>query len=118
MIAQKNQENSPQIEGALTFDAIEHVGQHRQRFCRPFARQRRQSYSQTNNQIKYYDRYQLVEPYIQDDFHVTSRLTLNIGMRLSFFGTYYEKYNREYNFNTTAWTPANAPSLDQNTSLC
>ena len=74
------------------------------------------SYSQTNNQIKYYDRYQILEPYIQDDFHVTSRLTLNLGIRFSFFGTYHEKYNREYNFDTTVWTPANAPLLDPNSS--
>ena len=73
------------------------------------------TYSQTNNQIKYYDRYQFVEPYIQDDFHVNSRLTLNLGLRLSLFGTYYEKYNREYNFNTNVWSPANAPALDPNT---
>ena len=103
VIAQKNQENSPQIEGAIGFDASNGSVSTGNAFA-DLLLGNIASYSQTNNQIKYYDRYQLVEPYIQDDFHATSRLTLNIGLRMSFFGTYYEKFNREYNFNTSAWT--------------
>ena len=114
VIAQKNQENSPQIEGAIGFDASNGSVSTGNAFA-DLLLGNIASYSQTNNQIKYYDRYQLVEPYIQDDFHATSRLTLNIGLRMSLFGTYYEKYNREYNFNTSAWTMANEPALDQNT---
>ncbi|MGA7915671.1 MAG: carboxypeptidase regulatory-like domain-containing protein, partial [Candidatus Acidiferrales bacterium] len=114
VIAQKNQENSPQIEGAIGFDASNGSVSTGNAFA-DLLLGNIASYSQTNNQIKYYDRYQLVEPYIQDDFHATSRLTLNIGLRMSFFGTYYEKFNREYNFNTSAWTMANEPALDQNT---
>ncbi len=114
VIAQKNQENSPQIEGALTFDSTNSSVSTGNAFA-DLLLGNVASYSQTNNQIKYYDRYQIVEPYIQDDFHVTSRLTLNIGLRMSFFGTYYEKFNREYNFNTSVWSAANAPLLDQNT---
>jgi hypothetical protein len=114
VIAQKNQENSPQIEGALTFDASNSSVSTGNAFA-DLLLGNIAGYSQTNNQIKYYDRYQIVEPYIQDDFHVTSRLTLNIGLRMSFFGTYYEKFNREFNFNTSVWSAANAPALDPNT---
>jgi hypothetical protein len=114
VIAQKNQENSPQIEGALTFDATNTAVSTGNAFA-DLLLGNVAAYSQTNNQIKYYDRYQILEPYVQDDFHVNSRLTLNLGIRFSFFGTYHEKYNREYNFDTTVWTPANAPALDQNT---
>ena len=114
VIAQKNQENSPQIEGAIGFDASNTSVSTGNAFA-DLLLGNVASYSQTNNQIKYYDRYQLVEPYIQDDFHATSRLTLNIGLRMSFFGTYHEKFNREYNFNTSAWSMANAPALDPNT---
>ena len=102
VIAQKNQENSPQMEGAIGFDASATSVTTGNAFA-DLLLGNIATYSQTNNQIKYYDRYQLVEPYIQDDFHATSRLTLNIGLRMSFFGTYYEKFNREYNFNTSAW---------------
>jgi hypothetical protein len=113
VIAQKNQENSPQIEGALTFDATNTSVSTGNAFA-DLLLGNVASYSQTNNQIKYYDRYEVLEPYIQDDFHITSRLTLNLGMRFSFFGTYHEKFNREFNFDTAAWTAANAPALDPN----
>src|SRR6202167_5304169 len=113
VIAQKNQENSPQIEGALAFDATNTSVSTGNAFA-DLLLGNVASYSQTNNQIKYYDRYQILEPYIQDDFHITSRLTLNLGMRFSFFGTYHEKFNREFNFDTAAWTAANAPALDPN----
>ena len=61
------------------------------------------TFSQANKEPKYYSRYQFVEPYIQDDFHITPRLTLNVGLRLSLFGTYYEKEKNTYNWELGAW---------------
>ncbi len=57
------------------------------------------SFGQQSQKIKYYNRYKIVEPYFQDDFHVTSRLTLNLGLRVSLFGTYREKYHQAFNFD-------------------
>ena len=70
------------------------------------------NYSQASAQPKYYNRYKIFEPYFQDDFHATRRLTLNLGLRVSMFGTYRERYKNAYNFDPAAWNPANAPQVD------
>ena len=57
------------------------------------------SYGQQDQRVKYYNRYKIVEPYFQDDWHVTSRLTVNLGVRLSLFGTYREKQKQAFNFD-------------------
>ncbi len=61
------------------------------------------SFGQQNTTLKYYNRYKIVEPYFNDDWHVTSRLTLNLGVRLSLYGTYREKENQAYNFDPAAY---------------
>ena len=72
-------------------------------------------FGQTNFQKKYYNRYKILEPFFQDDWRVTKRLTLNLGLRISLFGTYRERYKRVFNFDPAAYDPAKAPSIDQNT---
>jgi hypothetical protein len=57
------------------------------------------SFGQQDHFVKYYNRYKIFEPYFQDDFHVTSRLTLNLGLRASLFGTYRERYHQAFNFD-------------------
>jgi hypothetical protein len=108
--AQKNEFNSPYIQGILDLSntstvttgnafadlMVGDVG----------------SYSQVNQKVKYYNRYKILEPYFQDDWHVTSKLTLNLGLRLSLFGTYREKYYHAYNFDPAAYNAANAPQID------
>jgi len=70
------------------------------------------SYSQANSQPKYHFNYKVFEPYIQDDFHVTKRLTLNLGFRLSLFGTWWEKNHLVGNWDPAAYNPATAPQID------
>jgi Carboxypeptidase regulatory-like domain len=111
VIAQKNEFASTGLEGSLTFDASNTVVSNGNAFADLLVGNIA-SFTQPNLQPKYYNRYKYIEPYINDDFHVTSRLTLNVGMRFSVFGTYYEKYKNAYNFEPGAWNPADAPALD------
>lgn len=64
------------------------------------------SYTQDSAQLQYYNRYWIVEPFVQDDWKVSRRLTLNLGVRFSLFGNYHEKYLRAYNWQPQAFNPA------------
>src|SRR5258708_7106036 len=70
------------------------------------------SFGQASAQPKYYNRYKIFEPYFQDDFRANRKLTLNLGVRISLFGTYREKYKNAYNFDPSKWVAANAPAVD------
>ena len=77
--AQKNELSSVQVNGSLTSIKFHGVtwGTH------PWYRQclRRLpvgqycQFTQGSNQLKFYNRYKIVEPYFQDDWRVTDRLT-------------------------------------------
>jgi len=74
-------------------------------------------FQQENQQLKYYNRYKILEPYFQDDWHLTNRLTLNLGLRLSLFGTYREKYKQAYSLDPATFNPANAPAFNPDGTL-
>ena len=83
-----------------------------------------QSFTQDSTRGRYYQRYQLAEPYFQDDWKVTRRLTVNLGLRVSLFGTYREKNHNAWNWeagkfngNRFAVDPAYGELLDCGTSL-
>jgi hypothetical protein len=75
-----------------------------------------QSFGQQDRFVKYYNRYKIFEPYFQDDFHVTSRLTLNLGLRVSLFGTYRERYHQAFNFDPAHYI-ANQTTIDPTTGV-
>jgi hypothetical protein len=68
-------------------------------------------FGQASQKIKYYFRYKIFEPYLQDDWHVTKKLTLNLGLRISLYGTYRERYGQAYNFDPALYNSANAPTI-------
>lgn len=75
------------------------------------------SFQQENQQLKYYNRYKILEPFFQDDWHVSNKLTLNLGLRLSLFGTYREKYKQAYSFDPAAFKGADAPAFNPDGTL-
>jgi hypothetical protein len=73
-------------------------------------------FTQEGAALKMHEEYNIYETYFQDDWHATKRLTLNLGLRLSFFGTYREKNNLAWNFDP-AFYVAGASSVDPSTGL-
>ena len=74
------------------------------------------SFQQDSGQARYRQRYQIVEPYFQDDFKVSSRLTLNLGLRLSLFGTFHEQNNVAYNWEPSAFSGSLAQTVTIDTA--
>ena len=75
-----------------------------------------QSFTQQELQLKMHNFYKIYEPYFQDDWHATKRLTLNLGLRMSFYGTFRELNNLAYDFDPSFYVPG-ASGVDPATGL-
>jgi hypothetical protein len=100
--SQKNElpQFEPSVNGFITYDVgFSHS-------ANPFAdllTGNISSFGQASGQPKYYLRYKIFEPYFQDDWHVKPRLTLNLGLRISLYGTVYDNKKQAYNFDPTKY---------------
>jgi Carboxypeptidase regulatory-like domain/TonB-dependent Receptor Plug Domain len=112
---QKNEENSPNVQGILSFDPASPVSSGNS-FADLLAGNIAQ-YKQWNSIVKYYNRYKILEPYFQDDWRISKKFTLNLGLRLSLFGTYRERYKNAFNFEPTAFAPGGSPVIDADGSV-
>ncbi len=108
--AQKNEPSTGNNQGTFTFSTSSAITTNNG--FADFLAGRVAQFSQTSAQPKYYNRYKIVEPYIQDNWRVNEKLTLNAGLRLSLFGTYEDISDQSGNFEPAAWNAANAPQID------
>jgi hypothetical protein len=60
----------------------------------------------------------LIETFAQDDWRATKRLTLNLGIRYSFFGQPFDDSNELTNFDPATYNPNFAETIDSNGNLC
>ncbi|MGH9533715.1 MAG: carboxypeptidase regulatory-like domain-containing protein [Terriglobales bacterium] len=74
------------------------------------------SFNQANDQPKYYDRYKTGVIFLQDDWHTTSRLTLNLGLQVDLLGAYYDSRGLLYNFVPGDYDAANAAQIEEGTA--
>ncbi|MGH9398361.1 MAG: carboxypeptidase regulatory-like domain-containing protein [Terriglobia bacterium] len=113
---QKNEQGTPDTQGFLTFSSGDSAISTGNGFA-DFLLGRIANFSQSSLQAKYYNRYKTLGPYIQDDWHVSHTLTLNLGFRAELMGTFYPRFHHEYSFQQQAYNPANAPQIDVNGSI-
>ena len=110
--AQKNEQNSPYVQGILSFDSSNNSIPSTGNALADMFTGRVANFSQVNLQAKYYNRYRLFEPYFQDDWRATKKLTLNLGVRLSLYGTYREKFRHAFNLEPSAFQSGASPVID------
>jgi hypothetical protein len=118
--AQKNEPSAPTsvgLGGALTFDETSPVSNGNS--FADFLAGNIASYSQTSAIVKYYYRYKIFEPYFQDDWRLNKRLTLNLGLRISLFGTNRDITKTSFNFEPSVYNAnaGSAPTIASDGSL-
>jgi Carboxypeptidase regulatory-like domain/TonB-dependent Receptor Plug Domain len=69
------------------------------------------SFTQDSGRMKYYNRYNIAEFYLQDDWHAVPRLTINVGLRGSLFGAWYNPNGTAYNWRPESYSQSLGASI-------
>jgi hypothetical protein len=75
-------------------------------------------FSQTSLAITPDLREHVFEAYVQDNWKVVSRLTLNLGVRYSYYGQPIDANGRLSNFDPTAYSAVKAPTISSTGLIC
>jgi hypothetical protein len=113
---QKNESNSVDLQGIISTNSNNSAISTGNGYA-DFLTGQISSFQQYSNKIKFYNREKALEPYVQDDWRISKRLTLNLGIRISMFGTYYEKYHQAYNFDPAHFSSSAIPLIDESGSI-
>ncbi len=119
---EKNENDTPggaitgDLQGIIQFENVNSIFSSSNSFA-DFLAGNIRSFQQDSGSLKYYNRYRTAEPYIQDDWRFYPRLTLNLGMRVSIFGKWHEKNLNAYNWEQSAYSPANALAVNPLTGV-
>jgi hypothetical protein len=116
IIAQRNEVNPPvgantgDLQGIAYFSNQQYYATTGNAFA-DFEAGLVKNFQQDSSQYVYHNNYKIAEPYLQDDWHATRRLTVNLGLRLSLFGPYEEKNKNSYNWVASQFDSSLASGL-------
>ena len=110
----KNQQQQADTEGDYSFNGSQFSGDSYVNFLLGFA----SSYDQLQSLNTDHWLNNTYSFYLMDNWHVTPKLTLNLGFRYDLLPHVYEKNNRVANFNPAAYDPADAAVFSTAGTLC
>jgi hypothetical protein len=76
------------------------------------------SFSQASLDITPDIRMKQLEAYVQDNWKATPRLTIDAGVRYSYFEQPTDNHNMLTTFNPTLWSASSAPAIDNKGNIC
>src|SRR5205807_31634 len=113
MRSRKNQDNVPAINGTYSF-STSRTGSTGNAMADALLGNF-YSYTEASSTREGWYRFSQIEPYVQDDWKVNSRLTVNLGVRWAYMQPQYSALNNTTAFLPEFYNPAQAVRIDRAT---